>query len=529
MQDQLQTTRTFLRMAWLYRWAGLSAAVLSCALGWTVVLLIPDQYEVSAKLYLDSRSMLRPLLRGIAFDSSTLEDTAALLGRTLLTRPNLEEVARRTDLDLGAHSPEDFDRLITGLAQSIKVSGTTRDNIYEISFRHPVPRTAKAVVDELLNRFMESALGDTRQETASTRKFLDTQIASYEQRLASAEESLKDFKQRNLGVMPGAQGGYFERLETARSQWHEAQLQLQEATRSRDQLHQQLGGSPAASTTPGSAEDPELAALDVRIADLHKRIDDLLLNFTDRHPDVIGMRKLLEDFGAKRSALVAAIAKRPPTAVASPVSAADPYRAQLQVEAIQAGAQVAALEARVAAHASRVSELEKKVGTVPEVEAELARLNRDYDVNKKQYDELLLRREQALMSQEAEQSQEDVKVKIIDPPRLPLLPVGPNRLLLASVVLVLGLGLGGGLCVGLSQLNPRVIDVPDVREMTGLPVLGAISLTAGPQHRQQRRYELLAFGAGLFGIVLVYAAQVTLFLLDINLHGRLQHVLGALT
>ena len=166
---------------------------------------------------------------------------------------------------------------------------------------------------------------------------------------------------------------------------------------------------------------------------------------------------------------------------------------------------------------------------MPEVEAELARLNRDYDVNKKQYDELLLRREQALMSQEAEQSQEDVKVKIIDPPRLPLLPVGPNRLLRASVVLVLGLGLGGGLCVGLSQLNPRVIDVPDVREMTGLPVLGAISLTAGPQHRLQRRYELLAFGAGLFGIVLVYAAQVTLFLLDINLHGRLQHVLGALT
>lgn len=529
MQDQLQTMRTFLRMVWLYRWAGLGAAVLCCALGWLGVLLIPDQYEVTAKIYLDSRSMLRPLLRGIAFDSTTLEDTAALLGRTLLTRPNLEEVARRTDLDLGTHTPEDFDRLISSLAQAIKVSGTTRDNIYEISFRHPVPRTAKAVVDELLNRFMESALGDTRQETASTRKFLDTQIASYEQRLGAAEERLKDFKQHNLGLMPGAQGGYFERLEAARSQWHEAQLELQEATRSRDQLHAQLGTGAAAGGTAEQAADPALTAVDARIDELHKRIDELLLNFTDRHPDVIGLRKLLEEFGTKRAALVAAIDKRPHAATPGPAAAADPYRAQLQVETIQADAKVAALEARVAAHATRVSELEQKVGTVPAVEAELTRLNRDYDVNKKQYDELLLRREQALMSQEAEQSQEDVKVKIIDPPRLPLLPVGPNRLLLSSVVLVLGLGVGGGMCIALSQLNPRVVDVPDVRELTGLPVLGAISLAAGPRHRQQRRYELLAFAAGLLGILLVYAAQVTLFLLDINVHGRLQHVLGALT
>jgi hypothetical protein len=175
-----------------------------------------------------------------------------------------------------------------------------------------------------------------------------------------------------------------------------------------------------------------------------------------------------------------------------------------------------------------VADLEKKVGTVPEVEAEFARLNRDYEVNKKQYDELLQRREQAALSQDAEQSQEDVKVKIIDPPRLPLLPIGPNRLLLASVVLVLGLGFGGGLTVLLSQLSPRLIDVPDLREVTGLPVLGAVSLSASPGHRRQRRYELLAFSAGLAGLLLVYAAQVTLFLLDINVHGRLQHVLGAL-
>ena len=526
MQDQWQLMRTFLRMAWLYRWAGLSAALISCLVGWTAVLLLPAQYEVSAKMYLDSRSMLRPLLRGIAFDSTTLEDTAALLGRTLLTRPNLEEVARRTDLDLKARTPEDFDRLITGLAHDIRVTGTTRDNIYEISYHATTPRTAKAVVDELLNRFMESALGDTRHETASTRKFIDGQIAGYEKRLTEAEDRLKAFKERNLGVMPGAQGGYFERLEAARGLWNEAQLQLQEATRSRDQLRTQERAHIAANPASASG-DAELAQLDTRIQELQTRIDELLLNFTDKHPDVLGMRKLIAEFEAKRSARLAVL-KKSPVAAAPSTAPTDSYLAQLQGQAITAEAQVAALQARAATHAARVADLEKKVGTVPEVEAEFARLNRDYEVNKKQYDELLQRREQAALSQDAEQSQEDVKVKIIDPPRLPLLPIGPNRLLLASVVLVLGLGFGGGLTVLLSQLSPRLIDVPDLREVTGLPVLGAVSLSASPGHRRQRRYELLAFSAGLAGLLLVYAAQVTLFLLDINVHGRLQHVLGAL-
>lgn len=542
MYEQVQVVRSLMRMAWLYRWVGLAVAIVVCALGWLGVQALPDQYKVNAKVYLDSRSMLRPLLRGIAFESGSLANTTMLLSRTLLTRPNLEEVARRTDLDLGTKTPEEFDELITDLAKDIKIVGTTRDNIYDIQYTHTTPKVAKAVVDELLNTFMESTLGDTRRETAVTQKFLEEQIAAYEKRLIEAEDRLKQFKQRNVGIMPGSQGGYFSRLEAAHTQLKEAQLQLQEAMTTRDQIKQQAASQPSQAEDPfggempgaedgGIESDPQVAYFDGKIRELEGRIDELLVGFTEKHPDVVGMRKMIENLEAKKAEKIAELEKL--AAEAPPVAedefggfSGNPFKQQLQMQAAQADANVAALQTRVAEYESRVKELERRVDTVPEVEAELQRLNRDYSINKSQYDELLKRRELAYMAQEADQSEDDVKVKIIEPPRVPLLPTGPNRLLFASIVLVVGLGAGAGLSFVLSQLNPRVVDVPELKELSGLPVIGVISMTSSPMHRQQRRYELMAFSAALSGLVLIYVGQVVLFVMGVDLHGKLSSVLG---
>ncbi|MGE3773596.1 MAG: XrtA system polysaccharide chain length determinant [Gammaproteobacteria bacterium] len=541
MYEQVQVARTFLRMAWLYRWVGLATAIVACTLGWAGVQLMPDQYEVSAKVYLDSRSMLRPLLRGIAFDSGDLSNTTMLLSRTLLTRPNLEEVARRTDLDLGTKTPEEFDKLIADLSSDISIAGTPRDNIYEIKYSNAKPKIAKAVVDELLNTFMESALGDTRRETAVTQKFLEEQIAAYEKRLVEAEERLKEFKQRNVGMMPGAEGGFFSRLEAAHAQLKEAQLQLEEGMRRRDQLKEQAKNANTAVEDPFALEDDvsaaevdgQIAQYESKITDLDNRIDDLLVSYTEKHPDVVAMRKMIEDLKVKietrKKELEKEAKEKPPATEEEDDFAAmmgNPFKQQLQLQAAEADAMVAGLQTRVQEFERRVKELEKRVDTVPEVEAELARLNRDYEVNKTQYDELLKRRELAYMAQEADQSEDDVKVKIIEPPRVPLLPTGPNRLLFSSIVLLAGLGIGGGLSAMLSQMNPRIIDVPDLKDITGLPVIGVISLSSSPLHRQQRRYELMAFSAALAGLVLVYVGQVVMFVMGIDLHGKISSVIG---
>ncbi len=553
MFEQVQFIRSFLRMAWLYRWAGMVLAAVLCFFGWGFVQSMPDTYEVRAKVFLDSRSMLRPLLSGIAFNSGALSDTAILLSKTLLTRPNLEEIARRADLDLKAKTPEEFDTVINNLASKISIATGRGDNIYDISFTDGDPKVAKLVVDELLNTFMEQSLGDSRKDSVTTQNFLEQQIAAYEKRLIESEDRLKQFKQRNVGIMPGSQGGFFSQLESAMKELKDAQLKLKEAQRRRDQMKKEIETISKASKGVegyvdeddlwaaldeepgvGAAEFPELAVFDNKISDLESRIEELLLNYTEKHPDIVAMRKLIQKYEQRKEdkakELMAAAANAPAgTDDFGPSGLESPYQQQIKLKAAQADATVAGLQERVKEFKRRVKDLRKRVDIVPEVEAELTRLNRDYGITKSQYDELLKRRELMNMGREADQSEDEVKIKIIEPTRVPLEPTGPHRILFASIVLLAGLGIGAAFAVVLSQLNPRIVDIPDLKTLTGLPVLGVISMMSSVAHRQQRRMEMTAFVLVLSGLIGIYAGQIALDLLGFDVHNKIATLMGKIS
>jgi hypothetical protein len=158
----------------------------------------------------------------------------------------------------------------------------------------------------------------------------------------------------------------------------------------------------------------------------------------------------------------------------------------------------------------RVAELRRAVDTVPEVEAELKRLNRDYDVTKKQYEELLGSLESARLSEQAEQSSDDIKFKIIDPPVASLQPVAPNRPLFLTIVLLAALGAGGALAFLQNQLAPVFTSRRRLAELTRVPVLGTITLVQTSQQRLTARVAAVAFGGAVLALVAAYALTVTL-------------------
>jgi len=123
-----------------------------------------------------------------------------------------------------------------------------------------------------------------------------------------------------------------------------------------------------------------------------------------------------------------------------------------------------------------VGELQARVKAVPEVEAELSQLNRDYEVNKHNYDTLVQRLESARISESADQSADNVKFRVIEPPNLPFKPSGPNRDVLNTMVLLMALGAGAALAVLLAQLRPTFSSRELLEKVTGVPVIGAITL-----------------------------------------------------
>ena len=114
-----------LRGAWRFRWLGLAAAWLVCVIGWFAIYTVPDVYEANARVYVDSKGILRPLLEGLAIDPDVASGLD-LVRQVLLSRPQIEQVARDTGLDSTARTPEEKETLIRSIQSRILESAISR-------------------------------------------------------------------------------------------------------------------------------------------------------------------------------------------------------------------------------------------------------------------------------------------------------------------------------------------------------------------------------------------------------------------
>ncbi len=217
----------------------LARGVDRCSRRHVAVLRIPDKYEASARIYVDTQSVLKPLMAGIAVQPN-IDQQIQMLSRTLISRPNVEKLMRMSDLDLGVTVQAGAGAMIDDLMDALTIQTTGRDNLYTLAYRNPQPEQAKRVVQSLLSIFVESSLGGKRKDTDSAKKFIDEQIKVYEHKLEEAETRLKEFKLRNLDIATADGKDYYGRSSEVSAQLNQARLDLREAENSRDSLRKQV-------------------------------------------------------------------------------------------------------------------------------------------------------------------------------------------------------------------------------------------------------------------------------------------------
>ncbi len=504
MVDLLEKVWIALCGLWKYRWYSLSMAWIIAVVGWYSIYQIPNTYEARARVYVDTDSVLRPLMRGLTIDTD-VSQRLRLMSRTLLTRPKLEELASMAGLVDADTSLAGKEAAIAGLKDSIKLLGEKRQaNFYSITYENQEPEVARKVVSSLIDILEETTRGGNSQETSKAQDFLEQQVAEYEKRLRVTEDKLKEFKQKNVEVMSNMGDGYFQRLWNQKNALEQARLQFREAVNRRDELRRQVTGEEPVFGygSSGAFQYSARSPYDVKIAELQEKQSDLLLRYTTNHPDVKSIQQTIEDLEAKKLAHEDAA---PHVSSSQPLEV-NPIYQQLKVSLGEAEADVVSLRVRVAEYEARVNRLKGLVDSVPEIEAELVRLNRNYENDKKQYDELRSRQETAKMSEEVEQSGDGVKIELIEPPRVPDSPSGPDRIALNSVVLAGALGTGIALALLLMQIFPAVYDQRTLREVTGLPVFAEISRILTREQKIRRNVQLGAFMSIMVLLLVAYGA-----------------------
>lgn len=154
---------------------------------------------------------------------------------------------------------------------------------------------------------------------------------------------------------------------------------------------------------------------------------------------------------------------------------------------------------------------------IPQIEAQFAQLNRDYEIDKKNYESLVSRRESATISGEMDASTGGVEFRLIDPPRVSPRPVSPNRLLLLPLTLALALGAGLFVPFAASQIRPVFFDARALREVSGLPLLGTVSRQVEEAERLKEKKDLKRFIAAFASLVGIYGMGIAfLFIFSIR-------------
>lgn len=522
LHDIYQQIKTIAYGIWRKRWYMLFTTWLVSLLGWALVSTMPYKYGASAQVFVDTETILPAIARqmGVNVDLSRKVD---IVRRTLVTRPNLEKIIRRSDyLDRLAKDDKELDALVGQLQRDIRII-SLEEGMYRIQYEIDDSRlsdrqraeVARRVVANLLSFFLERNTEVGTQKSESAIEFIDQRIQEYGKLLSDAETRFAKFQQDNIEYL-GGQGSFLSRLDVAKNDLRKTRNALAESQVTLQSYEEQIKNvaptireARSSRSGGGGASDP----LEERINDLQKKYDALkTLGLKDRHPDVVNVSRQIEALQAelkqKQEELAGELAASAEAGRTSNLTTETPNRLyeQMMLQIIEMKTSIETLKQREGEQRNLVSEMEEKAKRVPEIEAEASRLNRDYKTIQRQYKELVEQKQSLDLAAEVEATDEAVSLRVVEEPITPQRPSGPNRLLFFTAVLVGGIFAGIGVALVLSQLRPVVITVEQLKSHFDMPVLGNVTRTLSEQENRQRSIEMLMFAGGTVLLILIFVA-----------------------
>jgi len=322
-------------------------------------------------------------------------------------------------------------------------------------------------------------------------------------RLEEAERQFGDYRKEHMGELPEQLDTNLRVLDRLQLQLNERQENLREAKNRLLLLDNQIEANRNTQAAGVSAE-PD-AGQPLTIAQLRQQLADLKSSYTDRHPDVLRLKRQIEDFEAKAGVAESGSSASNPGQAGSPAQLTQNRFLADQIQqrnATHLG--IKDLESEVANLILQIKDYQRRVDVTPKREAELLSLNRDYDNIKESYNSMLNRKLEADIAVNLEKKQKGEQFRIVDHARLPQKPVSPDLNQLFMLAALAGLGLGGGLIFLLDFLDTSLKKPDDIEADLGVSVLATIPRLYQPKGLMLKKLNGLLTGMGiLVGIMLM--------------------------
>jgi polysaccharide chain length determinant protein (PEP-CTERM system associated) len=504
--DLIGKASGFVSVVYRRRWLALTVASALTPIFAFVIALVPNRYEAKAQVYVDTQTVLKPLMSGLTFEPD-IDQQVRMLARTLISRPNMQRLLDVPDLQLSDADPARREEAVNRLMSKIKVVLAGSDNLYEISYRGTSPEQARRLVEATVNLFVQSGVVSKQRDSQDAGHFIESQIHNYEEKLVEAENRLKDFKIKNFGATGVSAQDYFTRISVLSEEVSKLQVALNAAEKSRDAYHRALESELANGPRDGSSS-AAVTEIATRLEAQHKQLDEFLHRFTEEHPDVINARRVIAELTSELNRRKQAEASGQVLPGQDRKSSANPVYQKLRVSLTETEAEVASLRAQLGTKRTALEEARAVGDRMPQVEAELAQLNRDYDVIRKNYEVMVARREAAQLGVKLNESSQLAEFRVIEPPKVSDAPVFPSRLHLACMAVVAALFAGVATTLAIAFLKPTVDSVAALKALSRRPVLGTVSMQIRPEIAPKRRIEMFRFTGAVVLLMTLQAVWI---------------------
>jgi polysaccharide chain length determinant protein (PEP-CTERM system associated) len=495
-----------------------------------VVYRLPDVYESSTLIVVRPSTLPKNVVPTVTEDNLTRQLTG--IQQVVNSRSSLEPLVEKYDLyKIERLRGEPIEGVIGMMRKDIDVNvNTTRNDItngFNISYRYRDAKVAQAITSELAGKYISVQTANQVNSGAAAKQFIDNQVAQAKEELAEVDKQRFDFMSSHVGNLPSEATSLFNQLAGLRE---EQKALMAEVGRLQDRRAAATGQlavlrESRQQTIIDNAEDvtdPKTtqawSQLVSRRAALEGELTRLSQEYKPIHPDVIAKKKEVEqvqeqmdgmigDWKDKIKARQERLEKNPNLAIS-----------QAEAEIKLAEGEIKRQQKMLADNEKAIAGIIDRINNVPGVEVALGAIEREYQTKKAAYDDLLIQQQKIGLNTEAIIQQQGEGIEVIDPANLPSKPVAPKRIMLSSLGLAVGLGLGL-LLVGVFE-GPRLLTIQnseDARHYTGLPVLLAVPELLTPQEARavpRRRKLLLAAG--------VVATMVSIPMLALAL--KLTHV-----
>ncbi len=512
--------------AWRFRWIAIAIAAVLAVTGWVFVFTLPDRYEASASVFVDTRTALRPALQGLTVEQD-VNVQLNYVRQSLLSGARLERIAREsgalpdseTDPRRVAETLDGFVKRLNLSVRNASPSGREAEReagaIYSFSFQDADRDLSLKVTQTVVNIFVEETLGGKREGAEQTQRFLEAELRVLDERLQVEERRMADFRRANVGLMPTEQGSAVSQLQLAMDTAVSLENDLKVAQARRAELVRQLRGDAVVGATaaPVAGGSGDLVS---QINAVQAEVDELLLRFTEQHPSVIRARERLGDLKARREAQIADLRRGDATAAASSGASSNPVYQAIQQQLNQADVEIASLRGRISQQRAKAADLRKQLDAAPRVDADYSQLTRNLEVLKEQRNGVLENLEKARLGERADNAG-SVRFEIIQPASALYEPVSPKRPLLLAGILAGSLAAGAGVAFLLHLLRPVVASMRALNELTDLPVLGVVSPAFPRQTAARARGELLRFLLAGGALAAAFAGAMALNWLGVRL------------